>query len=1305
MEILLLLLGIIAFIAWKSQDQNEPASRATKLHGKQVQIDKIDYLLQQVDLWEIEQIIDAGTAVQLRQKYQLQKQKLLAINQDFVMKPDNDPYRTPVEETKGHSTGATQESEQASGHVREQVSKPLFPPRPPKPPKPSFDLMNFLREKNIKWFNALGTLMLLASGIIFVATSWNSWNGGLKSLTIVCITLLFYLGGFYLKKKLDLANSGFAFYLVGSLFVPLDFVAFNNFAMFGQTFNWHSYLAVTALVAGLLYSYLAWRLNSQVFTGLAASMGGASLFALLSYLGVSYSGHGIYFILLSLAYFLLYYCLHRNYPAYHTVIVPLPIAANLLSALGLGLSAIDHLSFTLLTTAIVASVTYLSATYLFKRLEYLYVFIGTLVLSVFPGVDYYHLPGNAYHLSFLAITGVSLGFCYLNRRLKNKVLEQNFFYAMLGMSALTGFFILFGQIGIFNTDLYHHPQVGSAALTMLGGTVIFLISAYLYQKQRFTYVAILALITGYTLGLMWLGTSGKLYSFCYLLLAIGLLVVSKISGRQPLWSQPAYWCGLGLNGLVTLLLTVLLVNHPEVLARHNLNLLMAALALMLNSAVNYYLAWEKKESLFVYLGNGVFSLAYLLLAVYLGLSWGQFSMYTTGLTMIFLAAQRVSGQKVPFATPFTLTSMITVGLPAVLDIGWLLVAFNKQHLLWQTVSLFREFNGDMAWIIATLLTVAGLSVYIANRFENRYFLFVTTGLVYLSAMLFFNWLGLGRTLTVSLLMAIVFAYLANYRVLAHHPLFGGPLLISTLAANILTTLLLTTTTSQEVLVLYLVGSLALICNCAVYLYIAFRQQNAIYTWASLVPLGFLYLKFLWQFEIDPAWLYAGLKLMLLAYFLIGVGLACYRKGWQFYWKPLLTSGYALSSVALLLAISQPKTLLLPALMATMLYGITAKFLHNYRTRFWQATLIATNISFGALIYQIDPQYTMITYVKYFICFNLLKLGLGVYFQKFEQDNVLAQSNYAGVIITSLASLLITAISGDLQSTALTWTIYGVVYFLLAWLINQSVVTYVSAAVVTMGLASTLAYIGIPDDQVGVYLAVLPCLWLLLKIELKSYPVYTTALVYIIPISTAVFLANNLSYGLDSMILGSVLAGATLLAQGKLDNVHLYYFIAPIAFIIGYEAFLYKYEITFQELYLAPISLYLIIISFYLRQWSAKLNYLSYIGILLFMLTSYANSWSGPNYLIHALILGLTCIGSILVGIAYRHKGFFFLGIIFLLGDVTTQTRSLFMSIQKWFWIGLGGTLFLTLGVLFDKKRQDRTLQLINGQVQRFSDWS
>jgi hypothetical protein len=161
----------------------------------------------------------------------------------------------------------------------------------------------------------------------------------------------------------------------------------------------------------------------------------------------------------------------------------------------------------------------------------------------------------------------------------------------------------------------------------------------------------------------------------------------------------------------------------------------------------------------------------------------------------------------------------------------------------------------------------------------------------------------------------------------------------------------------------------------------------------------------------------------------------------------------------------------------------------------------------------------------------------------------------------------------------------------------------------------------------------------------------------------------------------------------------------LALITGYEAFLLKYQVHFQELYLAPICIYLIVVSFFLKAYNPKLNYLSYVGLLVFMFNAYSQSFSGSDFLLHALLLGLVATASILLGVAMKHRGFFFLGIIFLLGDVTTQTRSFLGGLQKWFWIGLGGSMFLALGLLFDKKRKDHTLDLLNQQLGRFKEWS
>lgn len=1299
MGISLAFLILIALLVFIVTVVNKPGRNtgAWEEEDKYNRADRIDYLLSQIRLWQEEGTVDRDTAEMLAERYEAEKRQVLgyAPTWQYVPTRQSEIIDDELDFDAGAEPagpGEDEEREELFGGTVRRLKEKMFKPAAP---KPEFNLMNFLREKNIKWFNALGTLMLVASGIIFVATNWDAWHGGVKSLIMVLVTALFFAGGYFIRNKLELTVSGFAFYLVGALFVPLNFVAFNNFAVFGRQYDWHSFLALTAVVAMAFYSIMAFRLESQIFTGLAAFAGAAGLFELLSYYGLSYSRAGIYFVPLSLAYFLVYYLITRRAEAYRKTALPLPVAANVTAAVGLGLAAVDKLSFALFTTAVIASVTYLISTYLFKRLEYLYVCVGLMVLSVFPGVGYYHLPGRSYNLSFLFIAGLALLMSFINRRAGNKQFEQNFFYAMIGTTVLAGFFALSTQVQLFSAPLKYNPELAGGMLTMFGGAVIYLLSAYLYNQKAFTYVGITAFAAGYTMGLMWLGISGKLYGVFFLALSAVLLAVSKAFKEKLLWSGPAYLAGIIGNGLVTVLLAVLMVMYPQIFARHDANLLAGIIAFALNAAVYFYLAHDSRNMAYSAAGSAVSAFAYTITAVYLGLSKWQFGLYFAGLALIFLAAERLLAGREYYRAVFRYAGIIANFVPVLYYLAW----------FYFEATSFGRFNWDLLAVILAFLVVSGAFLYIVGRFRLPGFTYAAVAVDYGNFILFYDWLGLERPYTGPLLMVAVAVYLGLSRALKGHELFARPMAYSAFGANVLTTALMLALGEFSGGWEYNALILGLLANAAVYFYFAFTWQNGGITWAGLLPLTLAYACSLDRFRIDPQWEYLGLEVVVLALVLVGAGVLLRKRGYDFYYDPLFRAGYGLSALAVAVGFINPDTLIYPAFLALALYTATTYFTPVYREWFWRATLAAANIAFGAVIYRIEPDYTVVTYVKYFVVFNLVKFGLGFYFQYFEKKMDFAWSCYGGVIITSLASLALTFLAGDGQAAALVWLVYGVMYFAFPRLLEQSAATYVSAAVVTGGIYFVLRHLEVEPDLIGLYVAVLSFLWIWLQVLLGKFEVYRLPLEIIVPVSIGVPFISNLNAGYDAAITGSLLSAGAAFAQGRLQHARGYYFAAPLLLIAGYEAFLLKYEVNFQELYIAPFSIYLIAVSFVLRSYNNLFNYLSYLGLLALLGASYFNSFAGEDYLVHALVLGIVSAGCIILGAAIKHRGFFFLGIIFLLGDVSTQSRSFLMSLQKWFWIGLGGSIFLALGLLFDKKRKDRTMQVVNEQLERFKSWS
>ncbi len=1303
-----LLLIIILIVYWATRDrrsgkENKQPETFSLPQLSREQLSRINYLLAEIESWQLKGLVDRELALKLSQQYREQRNKLLGLA------PTNDPI---VAKPALHTSSETLPDSLLDTGLQHPGQKPLtakpsteiLPEKIVEKSKQRFDLLNFLQEKNIKWFNALGTVMLLAAGIIFVATNWESWNGLIKSMLMVLVTGLFFGGGYFIREKLELPTSGLAFYLVGSFFIPLTFVSFNNFGLFGATFDWAGYAAFTALLCMFVYGFMTYKLQSQIFAGLTPVAGGVALFSLLSYYNLPNEKIGFFFVPLSLIYFLAYYYLRQQYPEYRQTLLPLPVAANACAALGLGLAGVDF-GLGLFVTAIIAAGVYLLSTYLFRQLEYLYVSIGVMILSVFPGVGYFHLPNRSYNLSFIGIAAISLGLSYINRRLNNPKFERHFFYTMLGSTCLAAGFLFINGLHLFFIPLKFNPNLFSSMITLVGATIIYLLSARLYNSPRYTYVAMVALFTAYAMGLIWLGISAKLYAVFFLVLSAALIFLSKVIRDYKILGKPVYLSGIAGNALVSVLLVMLIGSNPQILTKLDSNLLAGIIALLLNSLLYLYLAYDTRLITYSSVGNCVFAAAYLLFSVYLGIGQWKWGLYLNSLTVLFLLGEYILAKYPLYAKPCKYFAWGTMYIPVL----YYLALFANQFNTFVTSSewIFRSFAPGMMPVLLALTIVAAGSIYLVVRFSRIGFTYMATALTILTAALLLNWLGLEPSYLVSLLMLLPIVYLLLHKLFSQHALFSEPLEFSGIGANILLTLLLVAFGRKVDLSMYLALSLSLMLNSATYFFLASKWKNPVFTWGGIIPSFITYIHLLDYLrpQLDPHLYYLGLDLMCFALVSVITGVILFKREQPYYFRPLLMFGYGLSTLAIGFGFTCGDTLLYPAILGTLLYGITAYRLTVYKQSFWRAALLAANISFAAVLFKLNPDYGILDYVRYFLVFNLLKLALAVYLQYFENNRSFAWSTYIGIAFTSLLSLALTLLYRDWAAAALVWSVYGMVYFALAYLLELEAAVYVGAAVISTGFGFMCHTFGVSNKDLGLYLSVLSFVWLGLSILLRDFAVYRKPLSYLIPVSIGLCYLLNLITGVNQALLGSLIAAVAMFIHRWLGGISLYNYLTPLALISGYEAFLLKYHVHFQELYLAPVSLYLIVVSFFLRKYHQKLNYLSYAGLLMFVLDAYVQSFTGRDFLLHALVLGLVATASILIGVALKHRGFFFLGIIFLLGDVTTQSRSFLGSLQKWFWIGLGGIMFLGLGLLFDKKRKDHTLKLLNQQLGRFKGWS
>ncbi|MCL2140546.1 MAG: hypothetical protein FWH42_02545 [Dehalococcoidia bacterium] len=152
----------------------------------------------------------------------------------------------------------------------------------------------------------LGAFFILTAGTIFATTSWNSLTNSIRALVIFALPVFFMGLSLLFDWLLKLTMTGKAFYYLGSLFIPVAFLAVNQFSIFGEWFTFYGggayalwsicfvLLAVFALIG-------SWRYRSAVLVYLTCCAFTATLWSLTRLIGGYYQAALLVVSLLSLS--------------------------------------------------------------------------------------------------------------------------------------------------------------------------------------------------------------------------------------------------------------------------------------------------------------------------------------------------------------------------------------------------------------------------------------------------------------------------------------------------------------------------------------------------------------------------------------------------------------------------------------------------------------------------------------------------------------------------------------------------------------------------------------------------------------------------------------------------------------------------------------------------------------------------------------------------------------------------------------------------------------------------------------------
>lgn len=168
--------------------------------------------------------------------------------------------------------------------VVEKTEKKVAQPKPEMPPKPKVEKSlkpnhskalekktdEQIRERNITWLLNTGVILLLIGGLYVATSNWETMSSATKAGSIGLISFLFYGIAYLAMKVLKLDKTGFAFIVLGSLFLPIFLLSIAWFQLLGSYLSIYgegSYLfaLISCILLLPVYFLFANRMKSRLF--------------------------------------------------------------------------------------------------------------------------------------------------------------------------------------------------------------------------------------------------------------------------------------------------------------------------------------------------------------------------------------------------------------------------------------------------------------------------------------------------------------------------------------------------------------------------------------------------------------------------------------------------------------------------------------------------------------------------------------------------------------------------------------------------------------------------------------------------------------------------------------------------------------------------------------------------------------------------------------------------------------------------------------------------------------------------------
>ncbi|WP_181349297.1 SCO7613 C-terminal domain-containing membrane protein [Thalassobacillus sp. CUG 92003] len=324
--------------------------------------------------------------------------------------------------------------------IKEEAEKSSEPSREPVKKVKKQRSPEQIRERNITWSLILGVVLLLIGGLTVATSSWEQMGPVSKVVSIFFVAVFFIGLSGITSNVLKIEKTAFAFLTLGSLLIPIAFVALGYFELLGRylslTGEGRYMLGVLGTVASLpLYIRNACKHASRLFVWISFLFLTLTIGFAIGAIGVPVDSFYLLLMLFNGGLLFGYHRLkHEKWLELFINELPLYAQLNLIvSTLLMLLFYQTELFFgfnLLLTSAI-----YMAMVYVYQTKEYQFVFSALFVYGIYEVVHF--SPLSSVDLVLYAAVGVVfIGFSLLDQ---NDGFVDRMFRYMSGAVSLLAF--------------------------------------------------------------------------------------------------------------------------------------------------------------------------------------------------------------------------------------------------------------------------------------------------------------------------------------------------------------------------------------------------------------------------------------------------------------------------------------------------------------------------------------------------------------------------------------------------------------------------------------------------------------------------------------------------------------------------------------------------------------------------------------------------------------------------------------------------------------------------------------------------